>query len=45
MDIEKAINLLRKEYEKVVHSPYIRNPLAYALYSVWKIADKEEQDE
>ena len=41
MDIEKAITLLRKEYEKVRHSPYIRNPLAFALYSVYKVADKE----
>ena len=41
MDIEKAITLLRKEYERAAHTSYIRNPLAYALFSVWKMADKE----
>ena len=41
MDLKKAIALLEKEYEKAKRSDYVRNPLAYALYKVWKQADKE----
>lgn len=34
--IEKAIRLLESEYERALKLDYIRNPLAYALYQVWK---------
>jgi hypothetical protein len=41
MTLEKAIELLKTEYEKASESNYVYNPLAYALYQVWKIADSE----
>lgn len=44
MTIEQAITLLWKQYEKSKKSPYIKNPLAWALYHTWKMADKEWQD-
>jgi len=45
MSVEKAIELLRQEYEKAKGLRFVRNPLAYALYQVWKIANKEVHHE
>ena len=41
MTIQKAIQLLEKEYERAIKLEYVYNPLAYALYQVWKKADNE----
>lgn len=41
MEIERAIELLKIEYEKAKRLAYVVNPLAYALYQVWKTADKK----
>ena len=41
MTLEKAIELLRSEYEYAKRQKWIKNPLAYALFQVWKIADKQ----
>ena len=41
MTIEKAKELLEKEYEKAKTLEYVVDPVAYALYRVWKLADKE----
>jgi len=40
--LEKAIKLLEKEYERAKGLEYVHNPLAYALFRVWKIVDKEK---
>ena len=45
MDIEAAINKLRAEYERAQNFEFVRNPLAYALYQVWKLADKDRRGE
>lgn len=39
-DIDKAINILRQEYEKALKQSWIKNPLAYALYHTWKYIDE-----
>ena len=39
MDLQKAIKLVEAEYEKATQLEYVYNPLAFALYQVWKIAD------
>ena len=39
MTLQKAIKLLEREYEQAKNNPWILNPMAYALYQVWKIAD------
>lgn len=44
MTLEKAIKALEKEYAKAKGLSYVRNPLAYALYQVWKIADEEDNE-
>ena len=44
MTLEKAINLLVAEYERALRLEYVRNPIAFALHRVWKMADKERKD-
>ena len=41
MTLEQAKNLLEKEYERAKGLEWIENPLAYALYHVWRTADAE----
>ena len=41
MTIEKAIKMVEKAYEEAKGLDYVRNPLAFALYKVWKIADSQ----
>lgn len=41
MTVEDAIEILRTEYEKAKKQKWIINPLAYALYQVWKKADEQ----
>ena len=42
MTPNKALRLVEAEYEKAKKDDWIRNPLAWALYQVWKIADREK---
>lgn len=42
MTPEKAIERLKAEYERAKSLSYVVNPLAYALYQVWKEADKKK---
>lgn len=44
MDIETAIRKLYAEYEKAINLEFVKNPLAYALYQVWKVADKDRRN-
>lgn len=44
MTLEEAKQLLEKEYEKAQRLGYVRNPLAYALYEVWKKADRKRSE-
>lgn len=41
MTLEQAIELLRKEYERAKNMDYVKKPLAWALFQVWKKADAE----
>ena len=41
MTLVKAINLLKTEYERACKLDYVRNPLAYALHKVWRVADQD----
>ena len=43
MTLEEAKELLDEEYERAKRLDYVINPLAYALYQVWKKADKERR--
>ena len=44
MTFEKAIAKLVMEYVWAKDAEYIKNPVAYALYQVWKQADKERDN-
>ena len=39
MTLEQAKELLDEEYQRAKQLDYVINPLAYALYQVWKKAD------
>ena len=41
MKIAKAIRRLKAEYERAKSLEYVRDPVAFALYYVWKEADHE----
>ena len=43
MTLQKAINRLEAEYEKAKNLPFVRNPVAYALYQVWRMADEKQK--
>ena len=38
-EVRNAVTLLQKQYEKALNSPYVRDPLAWALYHTWKMLD------
>lgn len=40
MTLEKAIKLLETEYERAKKLEWVHNPLAWALYQVWKKVDE-----
>lgn len=42
MTLEEAKQLLDEEYERAKRLEYVRNPLAYALYQVWKKVDTDK---
>ena len=42
-DLERAIEDLKAHYERAQNNPCIRNPLAWALYRVWRKNDKKER--
>ena len=42
MTLKKAIELLELEYERAKEMRYVRKPLAWALFQVWKKADTEK---
>ena len=45
MTLQKAIKLLEVEYERAKKLEYIRKPLAYALFQVWKKADSVKMED
>lgn len=40
MTIDEAIKMVEQKYEEAADSHYVHNPIAYALYQVWKVADR-----
>ena len=43
MTLDQAKQLLDEEYERAKSLDYVINPLAYALYQVWKKVDKKRR--
>ena len=44
MTLKKALKLVESEYEKAKKLDYIYNPIAYALYPVWREADAHQKN-
>ena len=44
ISIEKALGMVKDEYLRAVSLPFVENPLAYALYRVWRRADINKQN-
>ena len=44
MTLQEAIKMLETEYERAKQLAFVHNPLAYALYRVWRVADGERID-
>lgn len=42
--LDAAIKLIQDEYEKAEKAKHIYNPLAFAIYKVWKMVDKDKQN-
>ena len=42
MTFDEAIELLRAEYDRARGIEYVRDPVAYALYQIWKKADERK---
>ena len=42
MTLNKALNMVEAEYKKALGIKYVYNPVAYALYRVWRMADTDE---
>lgn len=45
MTFEEAVLLLQEQYERAKQLSYVKKPLAWALYHVWKKADKSRRKE
>lgn len=45
MTLDRAKKLLDKEYENAKKLEFVHNPMAYALYQVWRKADRESRKE
>jgi hypothetical protein len=43
MRIEEAQRLVQKEYENSKNLEFVRDPVAYSLYKVWKLADADKK--
>lgn len=43
MSLDRAIELLKVKYQLALDLRYIGKPLAWALYQVWKEADREKR--
>lgn len=41
--LEKAIAMLRAEYEAASNQPFVRDPIGYALYKTWKEFDEQSE--
>lgn len=41
IELIKAINELKKQYERAQKLDFVKKPIAYALYQTWKIFDKK----
>ena len=41
MTIDKAIEILRANYERALNMQFVTKPIAWALYYTWRTVDSE----
>lgn len=41
--LQKAIDMLKKQYERAQANESVNKPLSYALYQTWREFDKQEK--
>ncbi len=44
MTLEKVMKMLEVEYERAKKMDFVKRPLAYALYQVWKKVDSAKEE-
>lgn len=44
-ELEYAFEVAQREYDKTLRSPYVKYPVAYALYKAWRWADAKAKKE
>ena len=44
VSIEQAIELLKHEYERAKEMPYVKKPLAWSIFQVWREIDAKERE-
>lgn len=44
-DINKAIEVLKEQYERAQKLDWVQNKMAWALYQTWKIFDERSRHE
>lgn len=44
MTLEKVMKMLEDEYERAKKMDFVKRPLAYALYQVWKKVDRAKEE-
>lgn len=42
-EYDKAVRMLEKNYANAQRLPFVRSPMAWALYQTWKYFDREAQ--
>lgn len=45
MDLNNIMRMLRTEYAHAQCCSFVRKPMSYALYQVWKYVDRKEKEQ
>lgn len=45
MTLDRAIDILKEEYQKALGLHWVWSPIAFAMYQSWKRVDEAEQKE
>lgn len=43
MTYKQAVERFNKEYKTALEQPFVRDPVAYALFQTWKVADLDRR--
>lgn len=43
--MQQVMERIKKEYQEAIKKPYIRNPIAWAIYRTWKHYNRQTTSE